>query len=70
MRCITLSVASLAVIYRIIQHDLTKGTIFGEKVIERPVCFDFLCKCCQKYFSSSKDLNEIVSPMYIGLNIK
>jgi hypothetical protein len=40
------------------------------KIIERKICIDFPYNVCLKYFSFHEELSEMLSKMYIGLNVK
>ena len=41
-----------------------------KKVIEYKMCFDFLYKFCMKHVSFYEELSQILSTMYIGLQVK
>jgi len=57
-------------LYNILQHYLTKGTIFEKKVIERKMCFDVLYNVCPKHFPLQEERTDIWSKMYIGVYVK
>jgi hypothetical protein len=61
MRHVILSPAWPVWLYNIFPHYLIKGTIFGEKVIDKKVCFDLLYKFCMKYFLSHEEFSEALS---------
>ena len=51
-------------------HFRINGTIFEKKVIGHKMCFDLLYKFCLKHFSFKDEMNEILSKMYIGLQLQ
>jgi hypothetical protein len=57
-------------LYHVFLRYLINGTIFGKKVIEHKMCFDFLYNFCLKHFSLYKEFSEIFSKTYTGLPVK
>ena len=46
-----IDICGLSRSYNIFPHYLINGTIFGKKVIEHKMCFDFLYNFCLQHFS-------------------
>jgi len=51
-------------------HIISQMAQILKTVIEHKTCFDFIYNFCLEHFSFYKEIGEISSKMYIGLQVK